>query len=305
MAAFYRARRLAQTSLFAPYPDKWTNFARESRGSMAGAFEWLGDRIGGQGLVSVVRLYGGIGMGGPFGRSLDDESLAPIFERAFAPKRLKAVALAINSPGGSPAQSALIGARIRRLADEKKVPVFAFCEDVAASGGYWLACAADEIFADANSLIGSIGVVSAGFGLHEAIGRLGVERRVHTAGARKAMLDPFRPEDPDDIVRLKRIQQGVHDNFIAHVRARRGDRLKGEDAALFSGDVWLAAEAQGLGLIDGIGHLVPTMKARFGDRVRFTVARPRRSLLQRLGAPGVSEVIGALEERAARARLGL
>lgn len=255
--------------------------------------------------VAVVRLYGGIGMGGPFGRGLDDEGLAPILNRAFGARGLKAVALAINSPGGSPAQSALIGARIRRLADEKSVPVLAFCEDVAASGGYWLACAADEIFADANSLLGSIGVVSAGFGLHEAIGRLGVERRVYTAGTRKTMLDPFRPEDADDVARLKRIQGVIHQNFIAHVRERRGARLAADDATLFNGDVWLGAEAQALGLIDGVGHLVPTMKARFGEKVRFTVARPRRSLLQRLGAPGVSEVIGALEERAARARFGL
>jgi serine protease SohB len=272
---------------------------------MAGLLEAMRARLTGAPTVAVVRLYGGIGMGGPFGRSLDDESLAPLLERAFEARGLKAVALALNSPGGSPAQSALIGARIRRLADDKRVPVIAFCEDVAASGGYWLACAADEIFADANSLIGSIGVISAGFGLHDAIGRLGVERRVHTAGERKMLLDPFQPEREEDVARLKRIQQGVHENFIDHVRARRGARLKSEDPALFSGDVWLAREAAELGLIDGIGHLVPTMKARFGDRTRFIVARPRRSLLQRLGAPGVSEVLGTLEERAARARLGL
>lgn len=267
--------------------------------------------------VAVLRLYGAIGIGGPVGRSLDDEGLAPVVERAFEARRLAAVALAINSPGGSPVQSALIAARIRRLADEKKVPVFAFCEDVAASGGYWLACAADEIHADANALIGSIGVVSAGFGLQEAIARLGIERRVHTAGARKSLLDPFRPEDPEDVARLLRIQKGIHDNFIAHVRAARGVRLTGEPEALFSGDVWLAGEARDLGLIDGIGHLVPTMKARFGEDVRFSVARPRRSLLQRLGAPGLGDAafrggealaaggMAALEERALMARLGL
>jgi len=255
--------------------------------------------------VSVLRLYGGIGMGGPFGKSLDDESLAPLIARAFAPRGLRAVALAINSPGGSPAQSALIAARIRRAADEKKIPVVAFCEDVAASGGYWLACAADEIFADANSIVGSIGVVSAGFGLHDAIARLGVERRVYTAGTRKTMLDPFRPEDEGDVARLKHLQKGIHDNFIAHVRAARGARLKGADADLFNGDIWLGAEAQGLGLIDGLGHLAPTMKARFGDKTRFVVTRPRKSLLQRLGAPGAAEALGAVEERALRARYGL
>ncbi len=270
---------------------------------------WIMERIRSVGrpapVVSVLRLYGAIGVGGPFGRSLDDAGLAGLIERAFAPKRLAAVALAINSPGGSPAQSALIAARIRRKADEKKTPVIAFCEDVAASGGYWLACAADEIFADDNAIIGSIGVVSAGFGLHEAIGRLGVERRVHTAGSRKTMLDPFRPEDADDVERLKRIQRGVHDNFIEHVRRSRGARLKGDEDALFTGDIWLGREAQALGLIDGLGHLAPTIKARYGEKVRFNVARPRRSLLQRLGAPGAAELIGAVEERAMRARFGL
>jgi serine protease SohB len=255
-------------------------------------------------LVAVLRLGGAIGVGGPLGRGLDDEGLAPLIERAFAQRRLKAVALAVNSPGGSPAQSALIAGRIRRLADEKKVPVIAFVEDLAASGGYWLACAADEIFADGNSIIGSIGVVSAGFGFTEAIARLGVERRVHTAGARKTLLDPFRPENPDDVARLIRIQRGIHDNFVAHVRRSRGDRLTGEPEALFSGDVWLAAEAQALGLIDGIGALAPTMRARFGERTRFAVARPRRSLLQRLGAPGADALIGAVEERALWARYG-
>jgi serine protease SohB len=278
---------------------------RIERGRMTGMLQGLRDRLMGAPTVAVVRLYGGIGMGGPFGKSLDDESLAPLLQRAFETRGLKAVALAINSPGGSPAQSALIGARIRRLAEDKKVPVIAFCEDVAASGGYWLACAADEIFADDNSLLGSIGVISASFGVHEAIGRLGVERRVHTAGENKMLLDPFQPEREDDVARLKHIQKGIHDNFIAHVRDRRGARLKGGDDALFNGDVWLAGEARELGLIDGIGHLVPTMKARFGEKVRFTVARPRRSLLQRMGAPGLAEAMAAVEERAARARLGL
>jgi serine protease SohB len=252
--------------------------------------------------VSVLRLYGAIGMGGAFGKGMDDETLAPLVERAFQPKRLKALALAINCPGGSPAQSALIAARIRRLADEKDVKVFAFVEDLAASGGYWLACAADEIYADANALVGSIGVISAGFGFQEAIGRIGVERRVHTAGTRKALLDPFRPEDPADIERLKHIQKGVHDNFIAHVRGARGDRLKDGDDVLFNGDVWLAREAESLGLIDGIGHLVPTMKRLYGDEIDFNVARPRKTLLQRLGAPGAADVIAALEERALYAR---
>jgi serine protease SohB len=252
--------------------------------------------------VSVLRLYGAIGMGGAFGKGMDDETLAPLVERAFQPKRLRALALAINCPGGSPAQSALIAARIRRLADEKEVKVYAFVEDLAASGGYWLACAADEIYADANALVGSIGVISAGFGFHEAIGRLGVERRVHTAGARKALLDPFRPEDEADVERLIRIQKGVHANFIDHVTKARGDKLNGDEETLFSGDIWLAAEAESLGLIDGLGHLVPTMKRLYGDDIDFNVARPRKTLLQRLGAPGAADVLAALEERALYAR---
>lgn len=264
-------------------------------------------------LVGVIRLYGAIGIGGPLGRSLDDAGLAETVQRAFEGRKLAAVALAINSPGGSPVQSALIAARIRRLAAEKEVPVIAFCEDVAASGGYWLACAADEIFADANAIIGSIGVVSAGFGLQDAIARLGIERRMHTAGSRKALLDPFQPENPEDVAKLKHIQRGIHDNFIAHVRQARGERLTGSAETVFSGDIWLAEEASALGLIDGIGHLVPTLKARFGEDVRFNVATPRRTLLQRLGAPGIGHAaeavaeggIAALERRAAWARYGL
>jgi serine protease SohB len=272
---------------------------------MPALIDRLTDLVAPRPLVSVLRLYGAIGIGGIAGRGLDDASLAPLIERAFAPRRLAAVALAINSPGGSPAQSALIAARIRRLADEKKVKVHAFVEDLAASGGYWLACAADDIRADANAIVGSIGVVSAGFGLHEAIGRLGVERRVHTAGARKTLLDPFRPEAEEDVARLRRLQQGIHDNFIAHVRAARGARLVGDPEALFSGEVWLAGEAAALGLIDGLGHLAPTMRALYGARTRFAVTRPRRTLLQRLGAPGMADALAAVEERALRARYGL
>lgn len=258
-------------------------------------------------LVSVLRLDGAIGAAG-FGRGLSDAGLAALVERAFAPRRLKAVALAVNSPGGSPAQSALIAARIRRKAEEKKVPVIAFCEDVAASGGYWLACAADEIFADANTILGSIGVIYAGFGFHALLERQGVERRVHTAGRSKSMLDPFRPEKEEDVARILRLQGVIHDNFIAEVKARRGARLA-EGADLFTGEVWLGREALALGLIDGIGHLVPTLKARFGEKVRFTMVQPKRSLFRRLGAPGVDEALaaaaGLMEERALYARYGL
>lgn len=260
-------------------------------------------------MVNVVRLSGVIAAGG---RGLSDRSTAPLLERAFARGKPKAVALVINSPGGSPTQSALIGARIRRLAEEKKVPVVAFVEDVAASGGYWLACAADEILLDANSVTGSIGVISASFGFHDAIGRIGVERRVYTAGQSKSFLDPFRPEKEEDVVRLRAIQDQIHENFIAHVKARRGDKLP-EDKDLFTGEVWVGQKAVEVGLADGLGHLVPEMKKRYGDKVRFTVFGPRRTLLRRFGlqfgagvADGAAEALpGAIEERALWARYGL
>lgn len=255
-------------------------------------------------LVSVIRLDGVIGGGMRIGGgALTDSSLAPAIERAFRRGKPRAVALVVNSPGGSPVQSALIAARIRRLADEQKLPVHAFCEDVAASGGYWLATAADEIHVDPNSILGSIGVISASFGLHEFIGRYGIERRVHTAGEDKSMLDPFRPERARDVERLKALQRIIHDNFIDQVKSRRGARLA--DADLFTGDIFVGAQAVETGLADGIGHLVPVMKQRYGDDVRFVVARPRRSLFQRFGVPGVTDLMAAVEDRAAWARYGL
>lgn len=256
-------------------------------------------------LVAVIPLSGLIaaaarpGAGG----ALNDQGLAPAIERAFARGRPAAVALAINSPGGSPVQSALIAARIRRLADEKAVPVLAFVEDLAASGGYWLATAADEILIDRASIVGSIGVISAGFGFHELLGRWGVERRVYTAGEDKSILDPFRPERAEDVAKLRRLQAEAHRVFIDHVRARRGAKLAGDH--LFTGDVWIGREAVENGLADGIGHLVPEMKARFGDRVRFQVHGPRRGWLPRLRLGLGADALGAVEARAAWARHGV
>jgi serine protease SohB len=235
--------------------------------------------------------------------ALTDAGLAPLIEAAFARGKPKAVALAINSPGGSPAQSSLIAARIRRLADEKGVPVHAFVEDVAASGGYWLATAADRIHVDPNSIVGSIGVISASFGFQELIARHGIERRVHTAGEDKSLLDPFRPERPEDVERLKRLQAQIHDNFIAQVKARRGDRLSGGD--LFTGDIWVGQAGVDAGLADAVGHLVPTMRALFGDKVAFSVIAPRRPLIRRLGLFGVGEALDAVETHALWARYGL
>ncbi len=254
--------------------------------------------------VSVLRLEGVIGAGGRLGAAaLSDAGLAPLIETAFRRGKPKAVALAINSPGGSPAQSSLIAARIRRLADEKRVPVHAFVEDVAASGGYWLATAADDIHVDPNSIVGSIGVISASFGFQDLLARAGIERRVHTSGPEKGMLDPFRPERAEDVERLKRLQTTIHDTFIAQVTERRGDRLKGDD--LFGGEIWVGQGAVDVGLADGIGHLAPAMRARYGKDVRFNLIRARRPLFRRLGLPGVSDLLGGVEDRALWARFGL
>ncbi len=252
-------------------------------------------------VVNVVRLQGAITAGG---RGLDDASLAPVLQKAFTRGKPRAVALQINCPGGSPVQSSLIAARIRRLSEEHDVPVHAFVEDVAASGGYWLACAADDIHADVGSLVGSIGVVSAGFGFQDLIDRYGVERRVHTAGTSKSMLDPFRAEKSEDVQKLEGWLTDLHGIFIDYVRSRRGARLS-DDPAIFTGEVWIGRKAQDKGLIDGIGHLIPVMKAAHGDDVRFRRYGPRRSLFARLGARIVSEAVGTVSDRAAFARFGL
>ncbi len=266
-------------------------------------------------VVPVVRLSGPIGAVIPLRPGLAMQSVAPLLERAFSVPGAQAVALVINSPGGSAAQSHLIFKRIRAFAEEKKLPVIAFVEDAAASGGYMIACAADEIYADPASIVGSIGVVSASFGFHELIERIGIERRVHTAGKSKAMLDPFRPENPDDVVRLKGLQRQIHDVFVGLVRDRRGEKLNDSYDDLFSGAFWVGAEALDLGLVDGLGDIRTILRQRFGDKVQFRMIEParppllgrllgRRSLGQSsLIDPG--EIVGALEERAAWARLGL
>ena len=254
-------------------------------------------------MVAVLRLQGMIASGGNPGR-LNDAGLGPLIEAAFRRGKPKAVALVINSPGGSPVQSALIAARIRRLAEETDVPVTAFVEDVAASGGYWLATAADEIFADANSIVGSIGVISAGFGLQEMIAKLGVERRVYTSGKSKSQLDPFRPENPEDVARLKALQNDVHESFITQVKTRRGAKLSDNDE-LFTGAFWLGGQGVDLGLVDGIGHLVPVMKARYGDKTRFRAYGMRKPLLARFGLSLMGDALALAEERALYARFGI
>lgn len=282
---------------------------------------WFGwPSFGRRPTVAVLRLAGVIGLAGPVplrgGMSL--QGLAGQIDRAFRVKHLAAVALSINSPGGSPVQSAQIAKRIRDLARERDVPVIAFVEDIAASGGYWLACAGDEIFADSSSIVGSIGVVSAGFGFPELLSKIGVERRVHTSGTRKAMLDPFRPEQPEDVALLAGLQQDIHESFKAQVRDRRGRRLKADDATLFNGEVWSGRRAVELGLVDGLGDLRSVLRQRFGDRLRLVPVGGRRGWLSRQLRPATGweggwgaerdwagELIAALEARALWSRYGL
>lgn len=253
-------------------------------------------------VVPVIRLQGMIAST-PRSGSLNDAGLARLVEKAFRRGKPAAVALVVNSPGGSPTQSSLIAARIRRLADEKGLKVYAFVEDVAASGGYWLATAADEIWVDRNSILGSIGVIAAGFGFPELIARYGIERRVYTAGQSKSMLDPFRPVNAEDVKRLDGILEAMHDNFIGHVKARRDGKLA--DADLFTGEFWIGERAVELGLADGIGHVVPKMKEVFGDKVRLVPYQQRRPLFSRLGTAFLSDLLGVAEERAGFARFGL
>ncbi|WP_108485168.1 S49 family peptidase [Oceaniglobus ichthyenteri] len=252
--------------------------------------------------VSVIRLQGVISSSGRGG--LNDAGLAGLIEKAFAKGRPRAVALVINSPGGSPVQSSLIAARIRRLSQEKKLPVHAFVEDVAASGGYWLASAADYIWADETSIVGSIGVISSGFGLEDFIERYGIKRRVYTAGNSKSMLDPFQPENPEDVARLKQLQEQIHQAFIHQITTRRAGKMP-EGRDLFTGEIWAGQGAQEVGLIDGIAHLVPKMKDLFGDKVRFNVFSQKRPFLARFGMSLGDAALATLEDRAAFARFGL
>ncbi|MCT4557816.1 MAG: S49 family peptidase [Pelagimonas sp.] len=252
-------------------------------------------------VVSVLRLQGSIAVSGR--GSLSDRSVAPLLDKAFSGKPA-AVAIELNSPGGSPVQSSLIGARIRRLADEKEIPVIVFVEDVAASGGYWIASAADEIWADPSSILGSIGVISAGFGVHDLLSRHGIERRVHTAGKSKSMMDPFRPEKEEDITRLRGLLEQLHDTFIDQIKTRRGAKLTTE-TDLFTGDIWVGQKALEVGLADHIGHLEPAMKARFGKKVKFRRIAQRKPLLPRIGLQAARGVLSEIEERAEFARYGL
>jgi len=274
-------------------------------------------------IVPVLRFSGPIGMVTPLRPGLSIAGAAAAIDKAFALSKLPTVAVVINSPGGSPVQSHLLYRRIRQLAGEKGKRVYVFCEDVAASGGYFLALAGDEIYADASSIVGSIGVISASFGLEKAIAKLGIERRVYTAGEQKGLLDPFLPEKPEDIGRLKAIQRDVHDVFIGIVKERRGIRLKAPDSELFTGAFWSGPKAQDLGLIDGIADLRTRMRELHGDKVRLRViplegggwlSRRLRRLpgLANMDSPSLAlpltlgdDLLSAIETRSLWSRFGL
>lgn len=230
-------------------------------------------------VVALVRLSGVIAPNSRGRKGLNLEACEKLLATAFSLKGVKAVALSINSPGGSPVQSGMMLDRIRNLAKEKDILVLTFCEDVAASGGYMLALAGDEIYAHDASILGSIGVVYSGFGFTKAIEKLGVERRLYTAGEQKSLLDPFSPENKDDVKRLKHIQSEIHDYFISKVKERRGKRLKGVRTKLFSGDVWLGSEAKKLGLIDDVADMRTFLRDRFGKRVKIRTIKPKKEAL--------------------------
>lgn len=299
-----------------------TNVARAGRpGLIDRLMDYVPARLRrGTAVVPVVRLSGVIGAVTPLRPGMSLSGVARTLERAFATKNAKAVALVINSPGGSPVQSRQIYLRIRQLAAEKKLPVLVFVEDVAASGGYMIACAGDEIFCDPSSILGSIGVVGGTFGFQELIRKIGVERRLYTAGAHKAMLDPFLPENPDDVARVKALQREIHAIFIALVKGSRGAKLKKGDDVLFTGEYWAGETSVSLGLADAIGDLRSTLRARFGDKVLMPVIAPATGILSGLfgrksagagalsqldGAAGLpDELISALETRAIWAKFG-
>src|SRR6201992_1539638 len=282
---------------------------------------WIPARLRrGRVVVPVVRLSGVIGAVTPLRPGMSLAGVARMLERAFSVKNAKAVALVINSPGGSPVQSRQIYLRIRQLAEEKKLPVLVFVEDVAASGGYMIACAGDEIFCDPSSILGSIGVVGGSFGFQELIKKVGVERRLYTAGAHKAMLDPFLPENPDDVARLKALQREIPAIFILLVKASRGPRLKAADETLFTGEYWAGDTSVSLGLADAIGDLRSTLRARYGEKVQTPVIASSGGMLggllgRRSGGTGSSlaldvaanlpdGLISAIETRAIWARFG-
>lgn len=266
-------------------------------------------------VVGVIRLNGVIGHTGSLRQGLTLEGMDRTFKRTFDLFNLKTIALVINSPGGSAVQSSLIARRIRALAEEKDVPVISFAEDVAASGGYWLACAGDEIYSNENSIVGSIGVIYSGFGFSEMLERFGIERRLHTSGKNKGMLDPFSPEKKEDVKHLKKVHGDIHDNFKDWVNERRAGKLKAKNESLFSGAWWSGGQALEMGLIDGIGNLHDLMRERYGEEVKLISIQARRSMWRRifprsgtgsaLSSEWTASALSAAEERLMWNRFGL
>ncbi len=270
-----------------------------------GLRSWLKRMMGQSGpVIPVVRLHGVIAAEQRPGR-LNIETVAPLLKRAFAHKAAPAVAIIVNSPGGSPVQSRLIAKRIRDLAAENHKPVLVFVEDAAASGGYFIATAGDEIIADPSSIVGSIGVIYAGFGFVGTLERLGVERRVHTSGRNKSTLDPFLPEKAEDVERVKAMEAEIHGVFVDWVKSRRGSRFRAADDMLFTGEFWSGVRGLELGLVDGLGDIHETLRSRYGDEIELRIIAPRRGLFQlpRLGLG--AELAAAVEDRAHWTRFGL
>lgn len=272
---------------------------------------WIGEFCEQHPKVAVLRLSGIIADAGMKKGGISHASIAEQIDAAFDMKDVREIALIVNSPGGAPAQSALIATQIRDRAHDKKVPVTAFVEDVAASGGYWLALAADKIYAQPSSIVGSIGVISASFGLDEFIKRYDIKRRVHTSGRDKAMLDPFLPEKKTDVERLSKIQNEIHAQFIDWVKARRGERLKGKDEDLFEGQIWTGQSAFNAGLVDALGDMRGVMRDKYGDKVRLINLEPEKPFWQSLlgiksNPPSLAaQVTAELENRALWGQFGL
>ncbi|PCJ38498.1 MAG: S49 family peptidase [Alphaproteobacteria bacterium] len=262
-------------------------------------------------VVAILPLEGVIGSGSRFSSALNLAALEEKIDQAFDVYNVKAVALAVNSPGGSPVQSELIMRRIQKLSEEKDIPVYAFAEDVAASGGYLISLAAEEIYAHEASIVGSIGVISAGFGFHKAIEKIGVDRRVYAAGDNKSILDPFQPEKARDVKLLKDLQKEIHEFFKNLVKERRGDKLKGTQKIMFSGQFWAGKEAVKLGLVDGIGDIHSVMKDKLGDKTKFKRIKEEKGFIKSLlgmatTRPKISdEILSTLEDRTLWARFGL
>ncbi len=280
---------------------------------LGGAWARLNEKLGPKNaVIPVVRLHGVISAEQKPNR-INIEAVNPLLEKAFETKRAPAVAIVINSPGGSPVQSRLVGNRIRELADKHDKKVLVFIEDVAASGGYFISVVADEIFADPSSIVGSIGVIMAGFGFEEAIAKIGVTRRIYTAGKSKSTLDPFLPEKKADVERIKGFENDIHKVFIDYVKQHRGEKLVGKDDELFTGEWWPAVRGIDLGLVDAIGDMHTVLRERFGDDVKLKPLKTKRGMFsmprfgmsanisQGLGA----DLISAVEERSLWARFGL